>query len=237
MKRVIALAPTWLWEGDASRLGTGAMEFRTKQDYVAETLRERIISGLYARGAKLKQLDIAHEFGLSSTPVREALRILEAEGFVEARMHQGVVVPEFNIDQAEELLRLRILLELELTEAAMAHFTPEKLQELRAIQDVYDQAFARKDPTGLRTGNYRFHFRLYELAERPQTLAFVRVLWAKYPFHFLDAIQDRSLRVADEHHSILAALESGDTAAVLTAMKHHIRAGWNEYIGSQLRGK
>lgn len=209
------------------------MEFRTKQDFVAETLRERIISGVYARGAKLKQLDIAQEFGLSSTPVREALRILEAEGYLEARTHQGVVVPEFNIDEAEELLRLRILLELELTEAAMARFTSAKLQELKALQDVYDQAFARKDRTGLRTGNYRFHFRLYELAQRPQTLAFVRVLWAKYPFHFLDAIQDRSLRVADEHLSILDALESGETASVLSAMEHHIRAGWNEYLGSQ----
>lgn len=209
------------------------MEFRTKQDFVAETLRERIISGVYERGAKLKQLDIAHEFGLSSTPVREALRILEAEGYLEARSHQGVVVPEFNIDEAEELLQLRILLELELTECALLKFSSKKLQELKSLQADYDQAFIRKDRTGLRTGNYRFHYRLYELASRPQTLAFVRVLWAKYPFHFLDAIKDRSLRVADEHQSILTALEFGDSAAVLMAMEQHIRAGWNEYIGVQ----
>ena len=95
---------------EVSGLEAGLMEFRTKQDLVAQTLRERIISGVYARGAKLKQLDITQDFGLSSTPVREALRILDAKGDVEARSHQCVAVPEFNIDEAEELLRLLILL-------------------------------------------------------------------------------------------------------------------------------
>ena len=70
------------------------MAFQTKQDHVAEILRERIIAGIYARGDKLKQADIAAELGVSITPVREALQMLEAEGYVQGLAHKGVLVPE-----------------------------------------------------------------------------------------------------------------------------------------------
>lgn len=210
------------------------MHYQTKQDQVAEVLREQIIAGVYERGQKLKQADLAEELGVSVTPVREALRILEAEGYVLGLSHRGVLVPPFNVEQAKELFELRMSLELSLTAHALPNLTDDKLQELYALQDVYAESTKKLDRNELRTANYRLHFRLYELARRPQTLQFVRVLWAKYPFHYLDAIESRTARAVREHIVFLECLKNGDQSGALEAMEVHIRCGWEEFSSCQV---
>lgn len=210
------------------------MLFQTKQDQVAEVLRERIIAGIYNRGQKLKQADIAEELGVSVTPVREALRILEAEGYVLGLSHRGVLVPPFLVDQARELFELRLTLERELTVQALPKITPAKLAELREFQEQYAEATRNLRRNELRTANYRLHFRIYELANRPQTLQFVRVLWAKYPFHYLDAIESRTSRAVEEHEIFLKHLENGDLENAIKAMEVHIRCGWDEFSSRQV---
>ena len=81
----------------------GPIIFRTKEGQVAEFLRERIISGYFARGQKLKQAEIAQMLDLSITPVREALKLLEAQGYVVGSSHRGAVVAPFQVSEAEEL--------------------------------------------------------------------------------------------------------------------------------------
>lgn len=210
------------------------MEYRTKQDQVAEILRERIIVGEYERGRKLPQLEIAEELGVSATPVREALRILEAEGYVIGLSHRGVLVPPFNVDQSQELFELRLLLEIKLTRDACRNLEPDTLAKLHDLQNEFADAAIRRDRSGQRRTNYRFHFNLYELAKQPQTLQFVRVLWAKYPFHYLDAIKSRAERVSEEHLSFLDKLDRGDLDGAAHAMEEHIRAGWNEFASQQM---
>jgi DNA-binding GntR family transcriptional regulator len=208
------------------------MAFRTKQDQVAEILRERIIAGAYGRGEKLKQADIAAELGVSITPVREALNILEAEGYVVAISHRGLLVPEIVAEEAREIYELRLILERELTVHALPRVTRDKLQELKRIQKAVVEANRARDRLGVRTANYRFHFRLYELAERPQTLQFVRVLWAKYPFTAQDRPPRRTDRMRQEHERFLALLEAGDRDGATEAMLDHIRSGWRELTES-----
>src|SRR5258708_20160690 len=86
-----------------------SMAFATKQDVVAEIIRERIIVGAYGRGEKLKQADLAKELGVSVTPVREALLTLEAEGYVRGLPHKGLLVPELVPDRLWELYHLRLV--------------------------------------------------------------------------------------------------------------------------------
>ena len=206
------------------------MAFRTKQDQVAEILRERIIAGIYKRGAKLKQADIAKELGVSITPVREALQMLDAEGFVLGHAHKGVLVPEFQPDQALEIYELRLKLERDLTAHALQKLTPATLAELAAIQAQVGNAIRSRDLSGIRTANYRFHFTLYEAAARPQTLHFVRVLWAKYPFTDQDQKFSRTERMYGEHETFLKKVEASDQAGAVEAMVDHIRNGWQEFL-------
>ncbi len=204
------------------------MAFATKQDWVAEIIRERIIVGAYQRGMQLKQADLAEELGVSITPVREALLTLEAEGYARGMPHKGLLVPKLVPEMAREIYGLRRTLERELTEAAMRNMTPNLVAELQDMHRTLVRALDSSDLQAVRTANYRFHFRLYELADRPQTLQFVRVLWAKYPFTAQDVNHSRPGRMREEHEVFLARVEQGDTAGAVEAMLRHIDSGWQE---------
>lgn len=204
------------------------MAFATKQDWVAEIVRERIIVGAYPRGQQLKQADLANELGVSITPVREALLTLEAEGYVRGLPHKGLIVPELQPELTREIYQLRLMLERELTEAALDHLDPAAMAELDALQATLAKAIDAEDLQALRTANYRFHFRLYELAGRPQTLQFVRVLWAKYPFTAQDTDRRRPRRMRQEHALFLRRAKAGDRAGAVEAMLQHISSGWAE---------
>lgn len=210
--------------------------FRTKQDQVAEILRERIIAGHYARGSKLKQSDLAQELGVSITPVREALHILSAEGFVQGVSHKGLLVPHVAPEQARETFELRMLLERELTARALPRLDAATLAALRQSQEVIASIAqgGTRDRLASRTENYRFHFRLYALAERPQMLQFVRVLWAKYPF-ITQELGGRRLRHVEEHETFLRHAEAGEEALAVDAMLAHIESGWNDLMAAHTR--
>ncbi len=201
------------------------MGFLTKQDWVAEVIRERIIVGVYRRGLQLKQADLAEELGVSITPVREALLTLEAEGYVRGLPHKGLVVPLLDPAMTSEILDLRLMLERELTDIAVPTLGPAEISQLQALQDEIGAALDKGDLQALRTANYRFHFRLYEQADRPQTLQFVRVLWAKYPFTAQDADPTRPHRMRAEHDTFLRRVMAGDRAGAVAAMLDHIRCG------------
>jgi DNA-binding GntR family transcriptional regulator len=204
------------------------VSFATKQESVAEIIRERIIVGIYDRGTKLKQADLAEELGVSITPVREALLALEAEGYVRGLPHKGLMVPEIMPDRLGELFDLRIALERDLTAAALDRMEPAGLRTLLSLQGELEAALEAGDLVKVRIGNYRFHFYLYDLAQRPQTLHFVRVLWAKYPFTLQDVKQDRPRRMRSEHDLFLERVRQGDKDGAVAAMVQHIRNGWRE---------
>ena len=209
------------------------MEFKTKEEYVAEYLREGILSGRFPRGTRLKQADIAAELNLSITPVREALRILEAEGYVLSETHRGVIVAPFDATATREINDLRVLLESRLALAAMENLTAQDYTALAQLQREFDEAETRGDREAVRALNYRFHSQLYATAQQPQTLHFVQVLWAKYPFDLINLIKGRAGRAAVEHRQLLKAMKSGDRKAVMTSLREHIEAGWHE-LQSQL---
>ena len=98
------------------------------------------------------------------------------------------------------------------------------LDELSA----FEQAIANGDRPAVRAMNYRFHSHFYSLAKQPQTLHFMQVLWAKYPFDLINLIGGRVGRAAQEHGAILKAIAAGDEPAALTAVREHIETGWQE---------
>jgi DNA-binding GntR family transcriptional regulator len=203
----------------------GVGVFRTKEGQVAEFLRERIISGNLVRGQKLKQAELAKMLNLSITPVREALKLLEAEGYVTGSSHRGAVVAQLHVDQVDELYELRCLLESRLTREAAKRVTPEALAALNKINKEMLTALNKSDLAGVRSANFRFHFHFYALAEQPQTLHFVRILWAKYPFDLLAVMPNRQGEVIKEHQAFLDALAAGDTKAAIRTMQAHFESG------------
>ncbi|MBB4303242.1 DNA-binding GntR family transcriptional regulator [Rhodobium orientis] len=205
------------------------MKHQTKEELVADYLREGIISGQFPRGSKLKQTEIAEMIGTSITPVREAIKLLEAEGFILGTSHRGAIVAPFDIDAAEEIVDLRVTLECKLALRAMDRLTSEQLQELRDLQEQLEAAASRGDRDAVRSINYRFHEVLYLAANLPQTLRFVRALWARYPFDLINKLENRVERASAEHREMLSAILTRDESAMLSALRTHIRAGWDEF--------
>jgi DNA-binding GntR family transcriptional regulator len=205
----------------------GPSIFRTKLEQVADYLRERIITSEYGRGEKLKQAEIAAELGVSVTPVREALKMLEMEGFIISEPHKGLSVPLIAPERAHEIFELRMLLERNLARAAMQRASREQAAELRTIHREFVALVKARDVYPVRAANVRFHFYFYDMADCPQTLQFVRVLWAKYPFNFHADQMRRFSELIREHEVILRNIEAGDTEGAVDALSQHIRAGWD----------
>ncbi|MEO1988265.1 MAG: GntR family transcriptional regulator [Martelella sp.] len=208
------------------------MKHQTKEEQVADYLREGIISGKFPRGSKLKQAEIAESIGMSITPVREALKLLAAEGFILGTSHRGATVAPFDINATEEIVDLRVTLESKLALRAMERLTTQQVDELRDLQAQLEAAAARDDKDAVRSINYRFHEVLYSAAGLPQTLRFVRALWARYPFDLINRLENRIDRASKEHREMLGAILSRDEGAMLTALRSHIRAGWDEFKAS-----
>jgi DNA-binding GntR family transcriptional regulator len=203
------------------------MDYRTKEEQVADFLREGIISGVYPRGSRLKQAEIAQQLNLSITPVREALKLLEAEGYVSGDSYRGVRVVPFDAAASAEILQLRLLLEVQLVRGAIGQVTEKDIADLRSLAAEFENVFDRGDRAAARGINYRFHRRLYDIAGMPQTLHFVQILWARYPFDLINAVGGRGSEAAREHEEILKALVDRDSGAATLAMRKHIESGWD----------
>lgn len=202
------------------------MDYRTKEEQVADYLRERILSGVYPRGSRLKQAEIAEQLHLSITPVREALKLLEAEGYIGGDSYRGARVADFDAAATGEILQLRLLLETQLVRACAERVTARDIAELRQLADEFAAAFRAGDRATARGINYRLHRRMYDIAQLPQTLHFVQILWARYPFDLINAAQNRGQGAVEEHEEILQALTTGDSASAMLAMRRHIESGW-----------
>ncbi|MCX7865366.1 MAG: GntR family transcriptional regulator, partial [Novosphingobium sp.] len=166
-----------------------AAGLRPKEEWVADTLREDIIAGRIPRGARLKQQEIADRLKTSITPVREALKLLEAEGYVTADAYRGATVAPFDMEASREVIDLRILLETRLVQAAVGKATGADIAELKLLAEAFAEAFAAGDNEGARAANYRLHHRMFAIAAMPQTLHFVQILWARYPFDLINRLK------------------------------------------------
>lgn len=199
---------------------------RTKVERVAEYLRESIVGGRLERGAKLKQSELARHFKISPTPVREALKILEAEGYVHGVSHRGAVVAPLDLEMVEEVVELRVLLEGRLALGALGRMSDDQHSALRDLQRRLEREVADGDTDAVRVTNFRFHTTLYGIAGQPETLRFVNILWARYPFDLINRIQGRVAVTAREHAAIMEALATGDGVGLVDAVSAHIRSGW-----------
>jgi DNA-binding GntR family transcriptional regulator len=208
------------------------MEYRTKEEQVADFLREGIIAGRFPRGSRLKQLEIAKLLQTSITPVREALKLLAAEGYVVGDSYRGATVAPFDISASNEMLNLRILLETQLVRAAVEQATAADLEDLRSMAADFERAVAAQENEAARAANYRFHRRIFEIPDLPQTLHFVQVLWARYPFDLINKIRGRVSRAASEHEELLKAFIARDAAAAMLATRRHIESGWDELVNT-----
>ncbi|KUK13586.1 MAG: GntR family transcriptional regulator [Synergistetes bacterium] len=156
------------------------MIYKTKVEIVYEKLKEDIVSGVYKPGDRLVIGRIAQEFGISETPVREALRILESEGLVEIKTHVGPVVKEIDEVDVMESYIIRGVLEGFAARESVDYFTDKELRKLEKLLDEMRKALESEDYVKYGNLNKSFHSFICSLTPYRKLYELIMELWNKW---------------------------------------------------------
>ena len=196
------------------------LEHQTLNDRAYAALKKGLIAGQFKPGEVLTIRQLATRYGISVTPVREALQRLVAERSLEMLRNRSIAVPVLTLDKFVELKRVRCLLEGLAAELATPHVKPADFARLEQMIAEIDQDIAENNVAAYLRRNEKFHFLIYERAQSPVTLRIIQDLWTQVGPFFNCLFEDSGyLREAnDGHRKILAALRQGDAGAVRDSM-------------------
>lgn len=199
---------------------------RTLTTDTAQVLRDRILSGELAEGEPLRQEALAAELDVSRIPVREALRLLEAEGLIVFNPHRGAVVSSAPTEEVEELFELRALIESDLFRRAIPRVDSDTIERAYAILTTYDEALLAGRVSDYGSLNWELHSTLYAPAQRPFVLGVVEKLHrqADRYMRMQLALTHGEERAQAEHVALVEAAKSGNAARGAALLRQHIVA-------------
>ena len=202
---------------------------RALYEEVAELLRQRIFSHELAPGSWIDELKIAEAYGISRTPLREALKVLAAEGLVTMKVRRGAYVTEVSDRDLADVYHLLSLLESDAAGIVATRATEAQLQELQALHTALEAAANPEAPDRERFFdiNERFHMRLLEIADnrwRNQMVADLRKVM-KLNRHNSLLKTGRVTESLQEHRALMAALTARDATQTRACMQDHFKNG------------
>ena len=192
---------------------------------VAERLRQQIFARALEPGSWIDEQKLSREFGISRTPLREALKVLAVEGLVTMKLRRGAYVTEMSADDVTQVYHLLGLLESDAAGEVARNARAEELAELRALHERLEKQVRQRE--AFFASNERFHLRLLEIAGnrwRAQIVVDLRKVMKLNRHHSLF----RRGRLADslaEHRAIMDALERRDASAAASLMRRHFENG------------
>jgi len=189
-------------------------------------LRDMILFGQLTPGQAVTIQGLAEMLNAGMTPIREAIRRLTAEGALAPQGNRRVLVPVLTGSQLEELAFLRMTLEPKIAQMAAEHLMPSDIAALTKIDDDIDAAIAAGDINAYLTGNFRFHFALYDRAQAPILVALTHSLWLRFgPSLRVVCGRFGTLNLPDRHDEALAAMRARDGSALASAIERDIAQG------------
>ncbi|WP_246278707.1 GntR family transcriptional regulator [Phytohabitans rumicis] len=188
-------------------------------DRVRDMLAEGILSGLLPPGTHLNADSLAKQIGVSHIPVREALRSLAADGWIDYRPHLGAYVRARTEDELADLFEARLELEGRTTALAAERRTADQLAELDAI--LTRQA-AAEDPLDLARVNAEFHIAVAACSQNEWMTGFVRSLSMRARFYFSTVAPIRKEESLRDHRAIVEALRRRDSAEAERIGRAHV---------------
>ncbi|MEU6658843.1 GntR family transcriptional regulator [Streptomyces sp. NPDC046821] len=204
--------------GTRKRLALSA-EYTPLRDQVREVVRERIVEGGYPPGMRIVERDLAEELGVSRLPVREALRMLEREGFVSVVPRRGVIVRELTPHDVDQLFDVREALEVLVVRRVTEGATKADLLRLRQVLARARKAIANGNVAGIGQANGDFHDELIRIARNDLLADMLEPLQGR--IHWLLRQHHDPAELVVEHADLYEAIASGDPdRAAARAMRH-----------------
>lgn len=207
----------------------GLLTPRALYEEVAEALRQRIFARELKPGDWIDELKIAEEYGISRTPLREALKVLAAEGLVTMKVRRGAYVTEVSSKDLADVYHLLALLESDAASVTAARATDAQLAELQGLHDDLEKSGKKgiKDKDNFFAINEQFHKLILGIADnrfRDQMVADLRKVMKLNRAQSLTR-EGRIEHSLEEHRAIMTALAKRDGKAATKAMQAHILAG------------
>ncbi|MCX7951771.1 MAG: GntR family transcriptional regulator [Clostridiales bacterium] len=195
------------------------------RDQIFSSLRRDIIEGKYEKGDILVESEIAKNFGVSRTPIREVLRQLELEGLVESVPNKGVFVQGISQDEIKDIYEIRTVLEGLAGKRAAENITQEQLELLRETCDLMEFYTEKDNMEKVAKYNTRFHEIIFEASNSrflKNMLNLLQDYVTKMRRHSLKQ-PGRAQKALDEHKAILNALENKDSEMASKLLTEHVK--------------
>jgi DNA-binding GntR family transcriptional regulator len=217
----------------------GRMRHRTMAEYALEQLREAIILGELPAGTPLRLDELARSLGMSISPIREAVRQLEALGLAKHVPHQGAKVLDFDVEELRDLFQVRLALESLAVRRAAERFTDADAEAARRHLARFDETRAAGDVRQTMRAHTDFHFALYEASQTPWLVALIRPPWDRSE-RFRPALLASAGEPQDLHRKfderLLAACAGHDPTAAAQALFEHLEHA-SVFFKTELGGK
>ncbi len=194
-------------------------------EWVAAQLRGRIIRGELLPGARIVERTLSAELRVSRTPVREALKLLRADGLVEIAMHRGAQVTPYTAQEAEHLFDLIAVIEGLAAERLVARLDAPMLERLEAMHARMKAQYAARDATAYFDTNTSIHAFIIDGTENPHLIeSHRRVMIRAQRGRFMAILDtDRWSQAMAEHDELMVALRARDAASAAEIWQRHLR--------------
>lgn len=213
-------------------------EYLPLRDVVFNTLRDAILTGKLVPGERLMENQLADKLGVSRTPIREALRMLELENLVELVPRKGAQVLDMNEKDVINILDLRAALESLGVKLACRKMTKEQIEELKSIEQEFEDAYDKEDLERSVEADENFHDLIFKSTENDKLIQIInnlRIQLYRYRINHLKYAKANA-RVQEHHHSIINSIEERDADKAEQAAVEHVKYQ-TEFILREIRTK
>ncbi|WP_296055344.1 GntR family transcriptional regulator [uncultured Amphritea sp.] len=198
----------------------------TITQWVYQTLRNAVMYGEILPGRVLTIRELAGILDVSPMPVREALRQLAAENALEIQGNRRVMVPKMTAMKFNELCEARIAIESHAAARALPYIDNDRLEQLRSLDSMIDQAQEEDNLDQISILNQNFHRALYTANPHQVTLPLIESLWLQLgPFMRMATSELEEHYLVDRHNEAMSAIERKDAYALQMAIAADIREG------------
>ncbi|MCC8044977.1 MAG: GntR family transcriptional regulator [Clostridiales bacterium] len=213
-------------------------EYLPLRDVVFQTLRQAILRGEISPGERLMEIHLAQKLGVSRTPVREAIRMLELEGLVTTVPRKGTVVAEITVSDLEDVLEVRQALEELAVKLVCRKITKEQLAQMKDLAAQFCETLKGDDVVACAEADMKFHDAIYNATGNQRLIQILNNLREQMYRYRMEYLKDKDSHriLVKEHEEILQALQEHDENKALAAISRHIDRQ-KEHIIAELSGK
>lgn len=195
------------------------------RDVVFNTLREAILKGELKPGERLMELQLAAKLGVSRTPIREAIRMLEQEGLAVTMPRKGAEVARMTEKDMEDVLQIRAALDELAVQIAVEKITEEQLEILEEARIAFEQSIQTGNVKKIAQADVKFHDAIYQATDNAKLVTMLNNLREQMYRYRVEYLKEKKTypTLLEEHKAIVEGLRKRDRKQVSECMRDHVR--------------